>query len=114
MYRVFWYLPDSVLAVSCINELGTILITRPTTSWRMTCLEQTGGNYRYYSNILRIGVHIIYSIILTIQNRRARGKVRYDSESKTMLHGLQKHVRAGSVILLLLYYTIPNVVSDAV
>ena len=47
------------------------------------------------------GVHIIYSIILTIQNRRARGKVRYDSESKNNASWSSKNMFVLGLVILL-------------
>jgi succinate dehydrogenase / fumarate reductase cytochrome b subunit len=49
------------------------------------------------------GVHIIYSIILTLQNRKARGNIRYESSSKTPVAWSSKNMFVlGLVIALFL------------
>ncbi|MDD4777708.1 MAG: succinate dehydrogenase cytochrome b subunit [Fermentimonas sp.] len=49
------------------------------------------------------GVHIIYSIILTLQNRKARGNIRYESSSKTPAAWSSKNMFVlGLVIALFL------------
>ncbi len=49
------------------------------------------------------GVHIIYSIILTLQNRKARGNIRYESSSKTAVPWSSKNMFVlGLVIALFL------------
>ena len=49
------------------------------------------------------GVHIIYSIFLTLQNRKARGNIRYESSSKTPATWSSKNMFVlGLVIALFL------------
>ena len=49
------------------------------------------------------GIHIIYSIILTLQNRKARGNIRYESSSKTPVAWSSKNMFVlGLVIALFL------------
>ncbi len=49
------------------------------------------------------GIHIIYSIILTLQNRKARGNIRYESSSKTSTTWASKNMFIlGLVIALFL------------
>ena len=47
------------------------------------------------------GVHIVYSIILTIQNRRARGNIRYESSSKTASTWSSKNMLVLGIVILL-------------
>src|SRR5690554_531806 len=47
------------------------------------------------------GVHIIYSIILTIQNRKARGNIRYASASKTDSTWSSKNMFVLGLVILL-------------
>ena len=47
------------------------------------------------------GVHIVYSIILTIQNRKARGNVRYASENKKNASWSSKNMFVLGLVILL-------------
>ncbi len=58
-YETYNFLANEVLGANWWAIVGTILI------------------------FFGFGVHIVYSIILTLQNRKARGNIRYESSSKT-------------------------------
>lgn len=46
-------------------------------------------------------VHVIYAIILTLQNRKARGKERYESSSKTPTQWSSKNMFVLGLCILL-------------